>query len=194
VLLTLSACQSSEAGDADSGAAVQGAEASAVAGAHADSDPEAMQQQLAMVTELQSIDQVLSPLRTQALEDPEIQAEQARVVQQVEAAMESISPGIIEAQTRFETLRAEYGAAQQAGDQERLQSLAPELQTLQMSLQQTQSQAIEQEAVASALTAFRESMFDRMRALDPSADSLLTRAQDLSDALEAMAAEAAGGF
>jgi chromosome segregation ATPase len=193
VWLASSACQSSDSADLDAAAVAQDGEASAVAGVHADRDPEAMQQQLSMVTELQSIDQVLSPLRTQALEDPEIQAEQARVVKQVEEAMESISPGILEKQTRFETLRAEYGAAQQAGDQERVQSLTPELQTLQMSLQQTQTQAIEQEDVASALTAFRENMFDRMRALDPAADSLLTRAQDLSDALEAMAAEAGSG-
>jgi hypothetical protein len=193
VWLTSSACQTSDEGDADAGATAQAEEPTPGAGAPTGMNPEATQRQIAMMTELQAIDMVLSPIREQAIQDPEMQAQQTQVVEQVDAAMESISPGILEKRTRFDELRADYAAAQQAGDQERLQSLAGELQPPQAALQQTQSQAMQREDVASSLTRFREGMFDKIRALDPSADSLLNRAQALSEELEAMMREGGSG-
>ena len=193
VWLTSSACQTNDEGGADAGATAQAGEPTPDTGVPAGFDPETTQRQMAMMTELQAIDMVLSPIREQAIQDPELQAQQTQLVEHVDAAMESISPGILEKRTRFDELRADYAAAQQAGDQERLQSLAGELQPLQAVLQQTQSQAIEQEDVASSLTSFREGMFDKMRALDPAADSLLSRAQALSEELEAMMGEGGSG-
>ncbi len=90
-------------------------------------------------------------------------------------------------------MRAEYGTAQQTGDQERVQALGGELQTLQGSIQETQSQALEQEDVASAIEALREDLFARMRAIDGGADSLLNRAEAVMEELQAMADQAESG-
>jgi chromosome segregation ATPase len=187
----LVACQSDGADEAESAATDDPHEG--VPGAPADLDTEAMQRQMALMTELQALDQVLAPVREQAMQDPDIQARERDLIQQVDAAMESITPGILEVRARFDSLRAEYGVAQQAGDQERVQTLGGELQILQGSIQETQGQALEQEGVASAIEELREDLFTRMRAIDGGADSLLNRAEALMEELQVMAEEAESG-
>ncbi len=189
--LALAACQSDGADEAETTASDNPHEG--VPGAPVGLDAEAMQRQMALMTELQGLDQVLAPVREQAMQDPEIQAREQDLMQQVDATMESITPGILEIRARFDSLRAEYGAAQQTGDQERVQALGGELQTLQGSIQETQSQALEQEDVASAIEALREDLFARMRAIDGGADSLLNRAEAVMEELQAMADQAESG-
>ena len=106
--------------------------------------------------------------------------------------MEEIRPGVLEDRARFESLRQEYLAAQQSGDQERLQALEAELQELQGGIQEVQAAALEREAVAEAVEEFREELFDWMRAADPQADSLLQRAQEITEILEGMEPPADG--
>lgn len=194
VLLTLSACQADGASEGSPESIAVGENPhEGVPGVPADFDAEAMQRRLALMTELQAIDQVLAPVRQQAMQDDEMRAREQVVIQQVDDAMESITPGIEGMRARFDSLRTEYGAAQGAGEEERLQSLAGELQSLQGSLQETQSQALQQEDISSAIDGFRQDLFDRMRAIDPSADSLLNRAEEITEELEAAAPAGTGG-
>lgn len=193
--LTLSACQADGESEGSPESIAQASENphEGVPGAPADFDPEAMQRQMAMMTELQAIDQVLAPVRQQAMQDPEMKAREQEIIQQMDAAMGSITPGIEGMRTRFDSLRTEYGTAQGAGDEERLQSLTGELQSLQETLQETQSQALQQEDISSAIEGFRQYLFDRMRTIDPSADSLLNRAEELTEELEAAASAGTSG-
>ncbi len=154
-------------------------------------DAEALERQMTLMSELRSIDQALSPLRERASQDPELQAKEAALVAQVEAAMEAIDPNVGATRARFDSLRTEFTTAQQSGEEVEAQSLAGELQSLQMSLQETQSQALQREDVATAIEAFRTDLFAWMRANDPAADSLLNRAEELNQALQAMAPDAA---
>ncbi len=155
----------------------------------ADAALPSQQDQMAMLTELQSIDQALTPIRERAMEDPAMQAREQEIVARVEASMEAASPGIGERRTRFDSLLNEFGAAQQAGDQATAQSLATELQSLETLLQQAQASALQEEEIAAMLAAFREELFAKMRAIDPAADSLIDRGDALSEKLQA----AAGG-
>lgn len=190
--VALAACQSEGTENAESSQAPANPH-EGVPGAPANIDTEAMQRQMALMTQLQAIDQVLAPVREQAMRDPEMQAKEQEIMGQLEVAMESITPGIGGMRVRFDSLRTEYGAAQQAGDQEHVQSLGGELQMLQASIQETQSQALQQEDVALAIDGMREALFARMRAIDPGADSLLTQAEEVMQELEAMAESAKDG-
>lgn len=152
----------------------------------------AMQQQMALVTELQSIDQALDPIRQQAQQNPEIAAQEAALVARVDSAMESISPGVLDARARFETLQQEYAEAQQAGEEERVAELGTELQGLQARISETQSQALQRQDVASAVESFREELFDWMREADPQVDSLLDRAEEITSELEGAMEEGDG--
>lgn len=185
VLLVAAACgPGEEAPDA----AADPATAEAPAGT-----PGVGQDQMALMMELQAIDQQLGPIREQAMQDPELQEQQQELIDRVEAEMEKVHPGSADERARFDSLRAEFGAAQQAGEQERVQALGAELQSLQTSLQETQGAVLEQTEIAAALEAFRENLRESMRAADPRADSLLDRAEELNEELRAAMPGAADG-
>lgn len=141
--------------------------------------------QMALMMELQAIDQALGPIRERAMQDPELQRQQQELIARVEAEMERIHPGTAADRGRFDSLRSEFGAAQQAGEQQRVQTLGTELRELQTSLQETQAEAIEQTEIAEAIEAFRENLREKMREVDPQADSLLQRADVLGERLQA---------
>lgn len=185
--LALAACQS-DGGESDDAAAAEGAGESAgttVSGA----PPVDPARQMAMMSELQSIETRLTPIRERAMQSPELQAKEQALVAQVQAAMNEIYPEMETAEARFDSLVAEFEAARAAEDTARAQTLGGEIQGLQMSFNQVQMEALQQEDVAEALEAFRSDLFEAMRGLDATADSLLDRAEELNDDLEA----AAGG-
>lgn len=190
-LLALAACVSEGGDEAEPRDSAAESAVPETSGAAVPQDPASQQERMALMAELQSIDQTLQPIRQRALQDPELQAQQVRLVERVQAAMAEIDPDAEGNMARFDSLRAEFGAAQRAGEQERLQGLATELRSLQASLQQTQGAALQQEDVAEALDAFREDLHDQMREVEPQADSLLDRADELRERLEAM--QAPGG-
>lgn len=145
-----------------------------------------IQRQMELVSELQALDQSLTPVRELALQDPVIQAQEQALIVEVDAVMESVSPGFMEARDRFEVLRAEYGVAEQAGDQVRLQALGSELQGLQVRLGEAQAAAADREDVSEAIETFRQSLFEWMRAKDPAMGPLLDRVSEITDELESM--------
>lgn len=147
-------------------------------------DTQAVRERMALLSELQAIDQALAPIREDALQDPELKAHEQRVIERVEMAMESIDPTLVGARTRFDSLRLELEAAQRAQDTAKGQELTGELQTLQSSLQQAQAEAVQEEEVSEAIEGFREALFARMRSMDPRADSLLNLAERLTERLE----------
>lgn len=185
--LALAACQSDGAeGDAEgadgvslaadgAGTTVQGA------------PPVDPARQMAMMGELQSIETQLQPIRQRAMQNPELQAKEQALVAQVQAAMNEIFPEMETAEARYDSLVTEFEAARAAEDTARAQTLGGELQGLQMSFNQAQMQALQQEDVAEALETFRNDLFEAMRGLDAAADSLLDRAEELNAELEASA-------
>ncbi len=180
VWLATAGCQSDDSGEAGSDSAAAAGAVAAV------SDSANLARHMELMSELGTIDQALAPLRERAREDAEIHAQEQALIAEVDAAMENISPGVLEARERFEALRADFVTAQQAGDEERAQSLGMELQGLQVRLQETQTAALAREDVAESIETFRESLFEWMRAADPQADSLLERAEAITDELESL--------
>lgn len=164
-----------------------GSEAAAAPDANPFPGEPALQRQLELMGELRAINQALAPIRARTQQEAQVQAQEQALMAQVDAAMEDISPGVLEARARFDTLRAEYASAQQAGEQERLQPLETELRELQIRIRDAESAALAQEDVAEAIESFRETLFARMRESDPQADSLLERGQEIANELQSMA-------
>jgi len=175
--------------DAGGDAAEEGGEP--VAG-EAMPDPAEIQEQMALMGELQSIDQALAPIRQQAMADPELRAEEQALVARVGEAIEEAHPELAGAEVRFDSLRTAYEVAEQSGDTAGVQSIAGELQTLQTSMQQAQGEVLQQEEITEAVEEFRENLFARMRAMDPRADSLLDLAEEITEKLEEAAAAREG--
>lgn len=178
--VALAGCDS--AGDASEGA-------EEVATEQAATDPAAMQEQMALMRELQSIDQVLTPIRQEAMAEPELRAQEQALVARVEAAIEERNPALVGAEARFDSLRMVYESAEQEGDTASVQAAAGELQALQVAMQEAQREVLQQEEITDAVDEFRTNLFARMRELAPQADSLLDLAEEISAQLEEAAAE-----
>jgi chromosome segregation ATPase len=193
--LIFAACSSDDPGDdgASDAASAESGQTDASGTPATGGAPADMQAQVAVMTELQSINQQLVTIRDQAFERPELQAQEKALREQVQAAMVSINPDVLQLEARFEEAQAEFAAAQQAGDQEKGQTLMAELQTLQGTLQQLQGQALEQEDVAASVETFREGLFAEMRVVDARSDSLMSRAEELNEQLQAAVPANMGG-
>jgi len=146
---------------------------------NADLSPD-QQKQMAMIAELQAIDQQLAPMRDQVFQDPAFQVRQQALLERIETAMESAFPGSLAKRNRFDSLAAEFQAAQGAADTARVQTLSAELQTLEGELREAQTQAMETPDIKQALEKFREDLFEKVRLVDPSADSLIKRGEELN--------------
>lgn len=144
--------------------------------------PEAEGQQ-ELMTELRQVNQQLAGIEQQAMQDPELQEQRAATEATVIAAMTELDPETEQKLDRMGDLQSELQTAQQEGDQEEMGSLLQEQRQLEQSLQQTQAQALEKEEVAASLESFRESLVSAMIEIDPTAEQLLERQEELQTEL-----------
>lgn len=151
-------------------------------------DPGSMQAQQKQMMELQEVQQELDKTREQALAKPALAKKRDDLQGKIEAAMAKENPKAEKQLKRFEKLRGEFDAANEAGNQERAQALAGELQTLGVSLQQTQAKVMKNEKINSAATSFQQDLLAQMKKLNPKTERLLARAQTLSQNLRGDAA------
>lgn len=167
LLLGVAACD--DAGDADPN---EDAAAPAQPTAEQQMDPEMM----AAVMEMQTIQQQLSPIQEQALQDEELAAQLEEIQTRLEAALREDNA---EAMDRMDELQTEMTEAQTAGDQEQMEALMPEAQSLQQQLQAAQQDVLQRPELRQAIEEFEAANRARMVEIDPAADSLLQRMDEL---------------
>lgn len=129
--------------------------------------------------EVQQLQARLEPIHQAALQDPAIQEEQEKVSAAVIAAMTDADPTISGKLERLQALAAEAQAAQANGDQERLVELSAEAQVLQPEIEEAQSQALSRPEIETQIETFRENLHQRMAQIDPEAQGLIERLQEL---------------
>jgi len=183
--VTLSGC--SDSGDQTQSGDTATQERSPSSGSFAES-PE-LQQRAALIEEYQQIQQRLSSLQNQALEDTLLQQDYAVLEARIEQAMTDADPEYPSKRDRFSSLQEEMLAAQQSGDQEAMQRINQQGLALRAELDALQNKALEVEAVAAEIDAFREQVGEKMKELDPEAGTLLDRANAIAESLQAMAPE-----
>lgn len=132
-----------------------------------------------LITELQQVQARLEPIQQQALGDPEVQAAQQRLGEQVQAAMEEVDPATPDRIERLQALMGRAQAAQAEQDQEAMSAIVTEAQGIERQLQATQAQAIERPDIAPGVEAFQAQLLQKMVEVDPEAASLMERAQEL---------------
>ena len=179
--LTFGAC----APDTDDAAAeAAGADADVTAGQSA--GPVDQAQQMAMIAEIQAIEQQLGPLQDEALADAGMITQREALEAKVEAAMEEAVPGSGAKRAEFDSLIGDYQTAQTSGDQETIAELEPRLQTLDQELRQAQQAAMQRDDIREAIEAFQADLTRVMRGLDESAGELLDRRDELYGELQSM--------
>jgi hypothetical protein len=133
----------------------------------------------ALRKELQEVTQTFIQLRGQALEDSAIHEEQLKLQQEIQQKMNEIDASTSSRTDRMNAIKQSFQEAQQKQDTAKITALMNEYQDLSQKLQQTQEQAMQDQAIAAQLDTFRTDVIQRMNAIDPRADSLIARLQTL---------------
>lgn len=135
------------------------------------------------LAEIQAINGRLQELQQQALQDSALGAEQEALGESIRTAMTEADPTLEASMARVEQLQAEAAAAQQAGDNGRLNQLGAEVQQIEMKFVQAQQQALATPALGAQLEAFQTRLEAKMSELDPEAPQLIARFQELQERL-----------
>lgn len=134
------------------------------------------------VTEIQEIQAELEPINQKALEDQELAAQVAAVQADIESAMRKEDPELIQ---RMEQFQQEVAAAQAAGDQAQIQALMTRAQGLQREMQALQAKVFQKPEIRERMEAFEAAHRARMIEIDPEAEALLDRMDELMEDLSA---------
>lgn len=177
VLLGTSACggdTDTESAPADTDSA---AEAEAPQQQQQQMDPETM----ALMGEAQELQQQLAPIQEEAMQDEALAAQLQELQERVQAAMRDENPELLE---RMDELEADFMAAQESGDQERVQEVGMEAQAVQGELQALQSAVLEDPELSASVQAFEDAQRERMIEIDPEAGELIDRLDEIFEQLE----------
>ncbi len=147
-----------------------------------------------LLGEMQAIYGQLQPIQQQALAEPEFQERQQELNEDVMRAMHDADPEMETTMQRAEGLEQEAMAAQAEGDQERLQALSTEAQQIQRRMQQAQAAALEDDALSGRIEDFERDIRARMVEIDPEAEALMARADEIEAQLEASIPQTGPGF
>jgi hypothetical protein len=137
--------------------------------------------------ELQQIYARLQPLQEQALADEALSQQRDATTATLRAGMVEADPGIEEGLDRLEAMLEEVRHAQAEGDAQRLIALNEEAQEIQPRIARAQAAALAMDHVRQSIDAFQASLRARMIELEPDAERLLQRADELEEGL-------AGGY
>jgi mevalonate kinase len=144
------------------------------------------QQELeAIFAEFQQIHLQLEDIQMQALSDPQLNAAQEELGQEIRAAMEDRDPAIRQRIERMEALEGEAVSAQEAGDVDKLQALMTEAQTIEEQFLTVQQQVLEAPPIAAKIDAFQAQLERKMIEVDPGTATLIARFRELETRLEA---------
>lgn len=139
-----------------------------------------------LIVELQEVQSALQPIHEQALQHPEIQAAQQELGADIRAAMAEVDPATPERMARLQELIEQGQAAQAAEDEAKLNEIAGEARAVQERLQAAEAAAVQRPEIAPRLEEFQTRLLERMLEVDPEAESLLERAQELDARLSAL--------
>jgi hypothetical protein len=163
------------------------------AGLRAQQGQPAEQEQLppeaqALVVEIEQIHARLEPVQDRALADPAIREEREALSGTIASAIERLDPGLAEHLERYSALEGEVAEAQAAGDQARIREIFDEAAIIERRYEAAQASALSQPEVAVRVQRFQARLLAKMTELEPQAESLVERLEELDSRLHTVAA------
>ena len=147
--------------------------------------PAAQQELDAIFLEFQQLHMRLQDIQNRALQDPQLNATQEQIGNDIRAAMEVRDPTMPERLARMNTLETEAHAAQQSGDSARLQELVDEAMTIEEHLISLQQAVMQEPAMAARIAEFQAQLERKMSEVDPETQQLIARFRELESRLAA---------
>lgn len=130
--------------------------------------------------ELQQIGVRVQAAHERALRnDPRLRTTQQTLFADMKREMERADPGLAQLAGRVQAIEADARRAQQAGDRERIRTLATEASQIQGRFLSVQSRVMSQPAMAQRLRSYETQLRQGMMVAEPQLDQLLTRSRDL---------------
>lgn len=134
-----------------------------------------------LIKEYQELQQRVDSLEVKALEQNEdLQDQREELVVAIDDAISTQFPDLDDKVERLEEIQAEYVAAQEAGDTERLQALMAEAQQIQQQLQAAQAAVLEREEIAEMMESFQKDLRKEMTEIDPDTPKMLARMEEIA--------------
>jgi len=143
--------------------------------------------------EMRQIQQQIAQIQQKAMQDSAIRAEQMDLQQTIEKKMNDIDGKTSERSDRIGQLQAAMQKARTDQDTAKMRSLVTEFRQVQGKLQQTQGKAMQDSAIQAQLQAFRSDVISQMNDVDPKADSLINRLQELQTQVQKSMSGRSGG-
>ncbi|TVR66646.1 MAG: hypothetical protein EA422_01590 [Gemmatimonadales bacterium] len=141
----------------------------------------------AMIQEYQETEARLQELRQEAIDqNEELQSAYVAVGDMIEDAMREVEPELDQVIERLQAMQVEAQQAQQSQDMERLQALMGEAEGLQNRWQAAQAGALERDDVREAVESFEEDLMQGMVDIDPEAEEMQERLEELAERLNSM--------
>ena len=139
----------------------------------------------AMLLEFQQIHMQLEDIQGRALADPQLHATQVEIGNDIRAAMEAQDPTMPDRLARMGTLETEAQAAQQSGDETRLEALVMEAHGIEEHLLNLQQRVMQEPAMAARIAEFQTQLERKMDEVDPETPTLIARFRQLESRLAA---------
>jgi hypothetical protein len=134
--------------------------------------------------ELQSISRHLQQVHDRALRDPSLAQARDQLMLAVQRAMDAADPELPRLAARVQRMPAEVAAARRAGDTDRLSVLERELAQIQARFIRVRSSVLRQPEIERQAHAYEERLRQRMVAIEPLTENLLSRSGELQRLLQ----------
>jgi hypothetical protein len=134
--------------------------------------------------ELQSISRHLQQVHDRALRDPSLAQARDQLMLAVQRAMDAADPELPRLAARVQRMPGEVAAARRAGDTDRLSVLERELAQIQARFIRVRSSVLRQPEIERQAHAYEERLRQRMVAIEPLTENLLSRSGELQRLLQ----------
>ncbi|MFB6241107.1 MAG: hypothetical protein ABEJ46_06085 [Gemmatimonadota bacterium] len=134
--------------------------------------------------ELRKVNRQLNKIRQQALQDSALQARREELTSYIKEQMRALDDSTAARVDRMDSLQADLETAQQAQDTAGARAAVKELRKLQKALGPARKKVMSRPEVRKRIKSFQQAVRQRMREINPKADSLLKRAAKLRAKLQ----------
>lgn len=142
-----------------------------------------------LIVELQQVQSGLGSIQEKALADPALQQARSALNAQIQVAMTQADPAVPERMERLQTLMGEAQAAQAEQDEARMAEIVAEAREIEQQLQKAQTEAIQRPEIAPQLRGFQAKLLEKMVEVDPTAQTMIERLQELDARLGEIASD-----
>lgn len=134
--------------------------------------------------ELQSISSHLQRVHDRALQDASLARARDQLMVSVQRAMDAADPDLPRLAARVDRMPAEVAAARRRGDSDRIAAMERELAQIQARFMRVRTAVLRQPDIARQAHAYEERLRQRMIAIEPLTESLLSRSDELQRLLQ----------